>query len=205
MASKTRDVKDRSARIEAMRKEQQRQDRRSKVVIWSGAVLAVVLIGGGVGWALVRSASAEKIDGLQTFGGLSSSHVQGTVNYPQTPPVGGNHAGVWLNCGIYASPVVNENAVHDLEHGAVWITYRADLSKADVSKLVAYAKGQTYLDLSPYPGLPAPVVASAWGRQVRLTGPDDPRLQSFVKQFRLGKQSPEPGASCTGGVGTPTG
>ena len=205
MASKTRPARDRRARIEAMRREQQRKDRRSKVVIWGSAALAVVLIGGGVGWALVRSSDAQKIDGLQSFDGLTSNHVQGTVTYPQTPPVGGDHASVWLNCGIYASPVPNENAVHDLEHGAVWITYRPDLSKADVSKLVAVAKGQTYFDLSPYPGLPAPVVASAWGRQVRLSGADDPRLQSFVKQFRLGKQSPEPGASCTGGVGTPTG
>lgn len=204
MASKTRTSMERSARVAAMRREQQRKDRRSKTAIWGGVALAVVLIAGGVGWSLARGADSQNIDGLQTFEGLTNTHVQGTVNYLQTPPAGGNHASVPLNCGIYDSPVPNENAVHDLEHGAVWITYRPDLAKADIGKLVAFAKGQTYLDLSPYPGLPAPVVASAWGRQVRLSGVDDPRLQSFVDEFRLGKQSPEPGASCTGGVGTPT-
>ncbi len=58
----------------------------------------------------------------------------------------------------------------------------------------------TYTLLSPYPDLPVPVVASAWGRQLRLTGADDPRLVQFVRAYRLGQQAPEPGAPCTGGV-----
>ena len=33
------------------------------------------------------------------------------------------HDPVWLDCGAYDAPVRDENAVHDLEHGSVWITY----------------------------------------------------------------------------------
>jgi hypothetical protein len=101
--------------------------------------------------------------------------------------------------------VPNENAVHDLEHGAVWITYQPTLAKADIAKLTSYAKGQTYLDLSPYPNLPAPVVASAWGVQLRLSGASDKRLPAFIAKYKQGPQTPEPGASCTGGIGTPAG
>jgi hypothetical protein len=54
--------------------------------------------------------------------------------------------------------------------------------------------------LSPYPGLPAPVVASAWGKQLKLTGADDPRLAAFIREYRQGPQTPEPGAACTGGL-----
>lgn len=66
------------------------------------------------------------------------------------------------------------------------------------------ASGSRYLDLTPYPGLPAPIVASSWGFQLRLTSPADPRLQQFVSTFRASqKYTPEYGAPCTGGTGTP--
>jgi hypothetical protein len=62
------------------------------------------------------------------------------------------------------------------------------------------AQSQTYILASPYPGLESPVVASAWGKQVTLDGADDPDLKSFIKAYRVGPQTPEPGAVCTGGT-----
>jgi hypothetical protein len=47
------------------------------------------------------------------------------------------------------------------------------------------------------------VVASAWGKQLRLEGADDPDLEQFVRAYQRGPQTPEPGAACTGGVGEP--
>ena len=47
------------------------------------------------------------------------------------------------------------------------------------------AGSSRYIDLTPYPGLPSPIVASAWGFQLRLTSPTDPRLQQFVNKFRV--------------------
>jgi hypothetical protein len=72
-----------------------------------------------------------------------------------------------------------------------------------VEALRGLASGQSYVLLSPYPSLPAPVAASAWGRQLRLEGADDPCLQQFVHIFRLGPQAPEAGVPCTGEVGKP--
>jgi hypothetical protein len=86
-----------------------------------------------------------------------------------------------------------------MEHGAVWVTYSPDLPAAQVEKL-RRAIPDTYAVLSPYPGIKAPVVASAWGKQLSLSGPDDPRLAAFVRAYRQGPQTPEPGASCTGGT-----
>jgi hypothetical protein len=144
----------------------------------------------------------------ELFGEPDHQHVAGTVHYNRTPPAGGPHNDVWLNCGVYTQPVRNENAVHSLEHGAVWITYRSRLAPAEVTALrrfvgTHYVGGERYLILSPYPGLPAPVVASAWAAQLRLKGPRDPRLAAFVAHFAGGDQGGEPGAPCTGGTGTP--
>src|SRR5829696_5172220 len=135
--------------------------------------------------------------------GPAGYHVVGNVDYEQdlgTPPAGGPHNDVWQNCGFYDEPVRDENAVHSLEHGAVWITYLPDLPQDQVDKLKEIAQGQTYILASPYPGLDFPVVATAWGKQVSLDGADDPGLESFIKAYRLGPQTPEPGAICTSGT-----
>lgn len=141
--------------------------------------------------------------GVQHFAITERAHVLSPVAYPQTPPVGGNHMPIWQNCGFYDAPIANEFAVHSLEHGAVWITYRLDLGKEEVDVLHHLAARETYVLVSPFPDLPAPIVASAWGRQLRLDSAADPRLGQFVRAFRLGKQAPERGGPCMGGIGSP--
>jgi hypothetical protein len=122
---------------------------------------------------------------------------------PQTPPVGGPHNPIWQNCGFYSKPVRNENAVHSMEHGAVWITYSPDLPKDQVETLRDIAHRNSYVLVSPYSDLPSQVVASAWGKQLHLNSADDPRLEQFVRAYQQGPQNPEPGAPCNGGVGSP--
>ncbi|MFI5100525.1 MAG: DUF3105 domain-containing protein [Actinomycetes bacterium] len=206
MSKKGRDSKDRKARLEAVKKEQAKQARKRNIVIASIAVPLVVLIVVLAAVAIKQSASATPgadIQGLKTYTGLSRNHVTTPVTYPQVPPVGGDHDPVWQNCGVYDQPIKNEHGVHSLEHGAVWITYQPDLPADQVAKLTAAAKGQSYVIVSPYPGLPAPVVASAWGNQVQLPNASDPRLAQFIRTFEQGPQTPEPGAACVGGTGTP--
>ena len=142
---------------------------------------------------------------------LGHNHVDGPVVYSVNPPVGGDHNAEWMNCGVYDQPVPNERAVHNLEHGAVWITYQPSLAPAQIRQLQAFEGGQSrlqggsrYIDMSPYPGLAAPVVISSWGYQLRLDSPSDPRLQQFVDKFRnSATYSPEYQAPCTGGTGKP--
>jgi hypothetical protein len=197
-------------RVTAMRAQQRRAQRRRNVLF--GLTLAVVLAAGfgGIAWLVAaRSAGGTSaIDGVQSFSGLARTHVQGKVSYRQTPPAGGPHSPVWLNCGIYTSPVPNENAVHSMEHGAAWVTYRPGLPAAGRTALQDLVRGEpsskrSYTILSPYPGLPAAVVASAWGKQLRLASATDPRLGRFITAYAQGPQAPEPGAACSGGAGTP--
>lgn len=144
------------------------------------------------------------VEGVQSYGPFAANiHVTGDVNYPQTPPTGGEHFASWMNCGIYNRPVQDELAVHSMEHGAVWITYRPDLPADDVERLKNLVRGRSYTLLSPYENLPAPVVASAWGVQLVADGAADPRLEQFVTKYRQGAQTPEPGAACVGGQGAP--
>jgi hypothetical protein len=138
--------------------------------------------------------------------GPAGKHTEGTVNYAQDPPAGGEHNPVWQNQGFYEEQVRNENAVHTLEHGGVWITYRPDLPQDQKDKLRSMVEGQDCLIASPYPSLPesTPIVASAWGAQMRFKDADDPDLQQFIQYYRKGPQTPEPRAACTGGIGSPS-
>nr|WP_223159098.1 DUF3105 domain-containing protein [Microcella alkalica] len=140
---------------------------------------------------------------METFEQLAGQHVEGTVDYDQTPPAGGPHNAVWLNCGIYEQEVPAENAVHSLEHSAVWVTYDPAQVTDGALDALRNAMPDTYIILSPFEGLDAPVVASAWGTQVKLDGVDDPRLADFITKYRLSSEAPEPGALCTQGVDGP--
>lgn len=161
-------------------------------------------------------------DGKNHPGALQHDHVTGPVTYSVTPPVGGPHNAIWMNAGVYTKPVPTERAVHNLEHGAVWITYDPSLSTADVAALTAFVGKQSmiaeteqgvtnqanrYVDLSPWASnsLPSKIVISAWGYQLQVSSPTDPRLQKFVDMFRHSpKYTPEYGAPVDG-VPTQTG
>lgn len=177
-----------------------RRVRRAGTVLAGGAAIGLLLYY----WiSTLAPVYGGTISGLQTFGVTARTHVQGPVAYPQSPPVAGPHSPIWQSCGFYSAAITNESAVHSMEHGAVWITFRPDLPASQVAALRILAREQSYVLVSPYPDLPAPVVASAWNRQVRLTSADDPRLDQFVRLFRQGPQAPESGRPCAGGVGTP--
>ena len=87
------------------------------------------------------------------------------VAYDRTPPFGGPHDAVWAACTgtVYDRPIRSENAVHSLEHGAVWITYDpARVTGAALDQLVDRVDGRPYLMMSPYPGLSVPVSLQSW-------------------------------------------
>lgn len=177
------------------------------------AVLAVAILGPLVYFSKLsnkddgrKSAAAEQVEptaltGVQEFPGLSRNHVLARVTYPQTPPVGGDHAGVWMNCGAYTEVVPPEMAVHSLEHGAVWIAYRPDLPETDLTGLRQLAENNDYVLLSPVPDMSSAVVATAWGVQMPVSEAGDGRLPTFVETYANGPQTPEPGAPCSGGYG----
>ncbi|MEU3501265.1 DUF3105 domain-containing protein [Streptomyces hundungensis] len=133
---------------------------------------------------------------------LTRNHVTTPVRYPMTPPVGGDHAAVWMNCGgvVYQKPVPDVNAVHSLEHGAVWVTYTDKASAADVKKLGGKVSVTPYSLMSPYQDQAGAIMLSAWGKQLTVDSADDPRVNQFFTRYVEGPQTPEPGAPCTGGL-----
>lgn len=166
-------------------------------------IVVVLLVAAVVGAFIVLSdddAGDELIGQVQTFDIASRDHTESPVDYPQTPPAGGDHHPVWQDCGFYADPILNETAVHSMEHGAVWITFAPDLPQEQVDQIQAFTQ-QEFVLASPWAGgdLPAPIVLSAWGAQLWLESLPDPAAEEFVAAHRLGPAAPEIGAPCSGG------
>ncbi len=137
-------------------------------------------------------------DGITTTDYPGGHHTDDDVDFAQDPPMGGLHDPAPLKCGVYDRPVREENALHTVEHGAVWITYDPSLSAADVAALKALLPEKHVL--SPRDELPAPIVATAWNRQTQVSSVDAPLLQEFIDEYGDGHTAPEPTVSCVEGV-----
>ena len=187
-----------------------RQD-RSRVPLVLATVGAVAIMGAALAAPLVdklvhgdeQAQRAMDLSLVRTWEITDRTHTTDDVTYPQDPPAGGAHAPVWLDCGVYDVPVREENAVHDLEHGTVWITHDPDLSADDVDALADQLPGNGIM--SPREGLPSPVVVTVWGAQLQLDGADDERLRLFLEEYGDGHTAPEFGVTCRGGTPDPQG
>ncbi|WP_053847625.1 DUF3105 domain-containing protein [Streptomyces sp. NRRL B-24085] len=196
----------RRAHIEEKRRAEKAREHRARVItVTVSAVILAAVTGGG--WYLVDAAHDKEkaaeapVRGEKTWSKLGRTHVETKVDYPMTPPAGGDHAPVWQNCDgdVYRAPVRNENAVHSLEHGAVWVTYNAKATAPDVKALAAKVARTPYTLMSPYPGQSSPISLTAWGHRLDVERESDPRVAEFLTKYVQGGQTPEPGAACTGG------
>jgi hypothetical protein len=144
---------------------------------------------------------AKAIPGVTFKQEANRNHVtSGPVSYDSSPPVGGNHSGYWADCSgtVYPNAIANENAVHMLEHGAVWITYKPGLAKSQVDALAKLVNGQDRMAMSPYAGLKTNISLQSWGYQLFVDKVSDPRVQQFIDTLRYNpKTTPEYGASCS--------
>lgn len=208
--AKSATEQDRRALAAKIQEEHRRAERRRSMLIIAPAVVVALLLVGSAVYAMLgeqreqadfEAAAMGPIEGVESFSDLTRNHVDTVVDHPQTPAVGGDHAPIWTNCGVYREPVPPSQAVHSLEHGAVWIGYDPELGAEEVGKLAGLAESNSYVLVSPVDGVPSPVTASAWGKQLQVDGAGDPRLAAFVQKYQQGPQTPEPGAACTGGAG----
>ncbi|WP_439939473.1 DUF3105 domain-containing protein [Nocardia sp. N13] len=174
--------------------------------VGAAVVLGAALVAPLVDKALRGDEQAQRaldLSLVETWEITNRAHTTEDVVYPQDPPAGGAHAPIWLECGVYGEPVREENAVHDLEHGSVWITHDPELGADDVEALAAQLPDNGIM--SPREDLPSPVVVTVWGAQLRLDGADDERLRLFLEEYGDGHTAPEYGVTCQGGTPDPQG
>ncbi|MFD6173792.1 DUF3105 domain-containing protein [Streptomyces coeruleorubidus] len=203
----------RKARIEEMRRVERARERRNRIITITLSAVIVAGVAGFGAYALNKAnekdeqqAAAVKkpVRGEKTWDAkkLGRDHVQSAVDYPMNPPVGGDHNQAWMTCDgtVYTKAIGKENAVHSLEHGAVWVTYNDKAAEADIKKLSDKVSKTPYTLMSPVDDQPGTITLSAWGYQLTVDKASDPRVEQFLTKYVQGSQTPEPGAACTNGL-----
>ena len=151
----------------------------------------------------IEISTEEMLEEVEYLVITSREHTDENVDYPTTPPAGGDHLGIWHTCGIYKVELLDEAAVHALEHGAVWVTYKPEIEKEEIIKLTTMLSGKPKILLSPHSEQMSPIVATSWGRRLEIETANDPRLNKFVDFFMDGEAAPEAGITCDRGIGRP--
>jgi hypothetical protein len=164
--------------------------------------------GGFVGVAGEASApmgKCEAVEQQQAIEGWSHVPVCSRVSYFTNPPSSGNHYPVWAAYKSYASPVPRGFYVHDLEHGAIVLTYNcpngcdADVAAAqamidalptDADCAAARSAVRVRMVMTPDPELDVPFAASAWGWTLRAKCFDPDVFGAFVAAHRgMGREN----------------
>jgi len=127
---------------------------------------------------------------------LGKDHVpEGTKisNYNSNPPTSGDHWPKAADWGIYLSPLPDEQLVHNLEHGGVWISYK-DLDSDAITKLGTLAKKYPQaVIITPRAQNESKIAVTSWGRLDTFDVLDTERIEKFIKSNI--NNSPEPLAS----------
>jgi hypothetical protein len=128
---------------------------------------------------------AYEIQGAQHIPEGSSHEV-----YNSNPPTSGSHYAQPANWGIYERPLADEQAIHNLEHGGIWISYR-DIDEETLTRLRDLAnRNRGAVILSPREDNDKKIALASWGRLENLDEFDEERIQFFIRSNK--NKSPEP-------------
>ena len=175
----------------------------------------------GMGGVLVQSGGAAGEGGETTLGAGGASdcapvvqqqalsignHVAACsdVVYATNPPSSGEHYPIWADFGVYDFALPRGYWVHNLEHGAVVVTYNCPNGcKEDVARATAWLAqllpdaacpaGRPRVLLVPDPKLDAAWAASSWGFTLRASCFDAAAFSDFYLSHAGQPLAPEAG------------
>jgi hypothetical protein len=168
------------------------KSRMNKIFFWTVALLVVGLIVYGLVVASIRSTNddanrpgqAVPIQGREHIA-VGASHAA----YNSNPPTSGPHYEQDASWGVYQTELPDEQLIHNLEHGGIWISYNGidDKTKTDLEKI---AQSDPKIIVEPRSQDDAPIVLASWGRLQKLQVYDEKTILDFIKG-NIGK-APEP-------------
>jgi len=174
---------------------------RVPLLVWI-LIPTVLIIGLGV-WFFSKSSMGNNPSGEgETKPAAVSSPVAGTVDfdiigrehvsqgtsistYNSNPPTSGPHWPAAAKNGIYESSLPDEQLLHNLEHGYIWISYKSDVSddvKGELKKIVEEDNWKIVLE--PRDKNESAIALAAWGRVLKMDQPDYEKVREFIKTYR---------------------
>lgn len=193
---------ERKKKLKELRREQERKSGLVKKTRNWGMVI-IVLIVGVLGFTQLTKKSPEQAqfeqevkavslgDKVEEFPIEGHDHVPvGTsVDYQTNPPTSGSHLAQAEEWGIFTNEIDDIAAVHSMEHGGIWISYK-DISEDEIAILEDTGKQNSQSTLiSPRSGNDDKVVVASWGKMMRLDSVDKALIQKYINTYK--NQAPE--------------
>lgn len=183
----------RELRQQEKQKLQENRERKrvvKKITLWTFASLII----GASGYGLYYLASRPEAPRPgEAFPILGQEHIQNGAEHPaynSNPPTSGWHYAQPANWGVYQKELPDEQLIHNLEHGGIWISYK-DVDEKTKSDLEAIGKKYSgSVVVTPRVANDANIVLASWGRLEKLEGFDETRVVNFIKANK--NKSPEP-------------
>ncbi len=124
-------------------------------------------------------------------------HVSSKEYGGDQPPTSGSHTNpvAW---GVYDTEVRDDQVIHNMEHGGIYVSYQPDLPQDQIEKLKKLLSEPfsnpefqpKKIVLAPRAANKSPIELSSWRRSESLASYDQKKIEEYVMR-NLGK-SPEP-------------
>lgn len=172
-----------------LRESEKRKRSIKKIMVW----VIAILIAGASAYGLYQLANQpEKPRSGKTFPILGREHIAVGASHPaynSNPPTSGWHYAQPADWGVYQQELPDEQLLHNLEHGGIWISYK-DIDQETKSNLETISKrysGSVIITLRS--ANDAKIVLASWGRLEKLESFDEIRIVDFIKANK--NKSPE--------------
>lgn len=169
---------------------EQSKNARRRALKWTGRLLLLGLASYGLFLLIARATTPRPGESVLVQGRTHIAVGSPRPEYNSNPPTSGPHYAQPEDWGVYQRELADENVVHSLEHGGIWISYRPDIDEETKKKLEAI--GRRYsgsVIVSPRSANDAPIALASWGRLDNLNSFDENRIVEFVKRNK--NKSPE--------------
>lgn len=173
-----------------------------KFFVW---LVIILIAGGGIYWFTKRSSekiAERKIYAIQ-IPDQGRNHIDIGAPHPDynfNPPTSGWHYENPAEKGIYKKELADEQLIHNLEHGYIWISYRPNASSEIIKQLEnLYSFGKKIV-IEPRKENDKLIVIAAWNwldkfdpvSQDSLNDAELKRIGDFIDKYI--NQGPEPNA-----------
>ncbi|KKU11348.1 MAG: hypothetical protein UX17_C0081G0006 [Parcubacteria group bacterium GW2011_GWC2_45_7] len=158
---------------------------------WTYLAGAFVLVGIIYGLIYIAIQPEEERTGT-AVSAMGREHIAMGATHPpynSNPPTSGWHYGQAADWGFYDRELPDEQVIHNLEHGGVWIAYK-DIDESTQLKLQELARRYPgSVIVTHRPGNDAKIALASWGRLDKLDNFDEGRMVQFIRDNK--NRSPE--------------
>lgn len=167
-------------------------------------ITGIILVAVGFGlYLLLQNSGPKNEDQSRSVSILEARHItpgSALPEYSSNPPTSGAHYAQTARSGFREEVIPDQNIIHNLEHGDIWISYRPGISDAAKEELKQF--GAAKVIITPREANETDIALAAWGRLDTFNLEDDAlpieRIEDFIKRYTNRGPERVPGAS--GGI-----